>query len=248
MAKKNNHKAMSSSDSEDDVPLSSLKMKKTVAGKKKKRKAISSSESSSDSDDDIPLASLSKKMTKAPAKRKKVVRKSKKSPAKTKRNARSNSSKKAISVTTEDSYDTIIRSARYCSKKTLNKVLTKAHVVDGILIRWQYAFQWIYKGDKSPEPGFLMLRGFPGVFLGCKGDHIGQLKDKRDWNCDLLPTSSHLSKRPGAELKELLIKAIEGQIQDLLENEPRQNEKERLKSQLEEELIRVKRIDPAKLK
>ena len=155
--------------------------------------------------------------------------------------------------------------------------------------RWQYAFQWIYKGDKSPvsyvnapcpkhyiwssvcslkicvckEPGFLMLRGFPGVFLGCKvipcapfwrncraageggnhsdmfgclkltarnrtyslmcqGDHIGQLKDKRDWNCDLLPTSSHLSKRPGAELKELLIKAIEGQIQDLLENEPRQ--------------------------
>ena len=56
----------------------------------------------------------------------------------------------------------------------------------------------------------------------CQGDHIGQLKDKRDWNCDLLPTSSHLSKRPGAELKELLIKAIEGQIQDLLENEPRQ--------------------------
>lgn len=215
-------------DDDDDVPISS-RIKQKIQ------------EKDNDSDDDMPIAELIKKRG---VKAKEVVKKSRvqsdksvKKPEKSEKKSSEKSSsrseeppKKAkdaqFRVSTSDSdvfYDTL-----------------KGKLVQQLLCRWWYAYEWPRPEDiGQPPPGYEQLDGFLGVFVSTQADTLGKILDLRDKaEC---PCLVNFVKKPSAELKERCITAIENQIKSLEDLEGEDSVKE-LKTQLRE----VKRVDVGK--
>ncbi len=117
----------------------------------------------------------------------------------------------------------------------------KEQAVEAILVRWPYAgILWEYgigKGGAEAPPGFLPMRGFPGVSVGVEGDVLGMLQVRFELAlllrfCPPLtrapappqdsrpsaprPSYSYLIALPTSTLKDMWKKAIAGQSAALI--------------------------------
>jgi len=211
---------------DDDLPIASLANKRppTSSGKPPlapKRKSVAAD---SDDDDDIPLAKLAKasspklsvkvkvKTNNSPKKEKATAPPKKNpNPAKTKAAAAAKKKVEKVVDTSVVSKDSSTISGLYSSS-------TKGQMVNKLLCRWWYAIEWPNKADiKDPPLGYEALEGYPGVNVCVKGDKIGSLLDNR--NEAACPNFINLIHKSTVELKELLITALENQLQVLQEHE-----------------------------
>mmetsp|Transcript_8869 Transcript_8869/g.24565 ORF Transcript_8869/g.24565 Transcript_8869/m.24565 type:complete len:290 (+) Transcript_8869:154-1023(+) len=157
-----------------------------------------------DSDDDIPLSQLSgkAKKTKPPApknngtKKKPAASAAKK--AKTKATKKAAPAKKAGGKGYDHASD-----ALYGSK------CDKGLLVQRLLCRWWYAYDWPENAQKEPPEKYDALDGFPGVFVCTSGDQVGHILDTRDE--ESRPCFQNFTKKSSAELKQLLLQALDGQ-------------------------------------
>jgi hypothetical protein len=95
----------------------------------------------------------------------------------------------------------------------------KGLIVQMLLIRWWYAFDWPLPSEYTgkPPPGYEELDGMMGVYVSMNLEDLGNIVDLR--NKDMCPSLSNMSSKSTAELKELCIKAYQGQIAQLVESE-----------------------------
>lgn len=78
------------------------------------------------------------------------------------------------------------------------------------------------------------------MYVCVRGDQIGHVLDRR--NMEDCPNFSNLSKKPAAELKALVVKALEEQRRQLKEHE---GSNRKVEKRIEKELKWVQRLDPA---
>lgn len=95
----------------------------------------------------------------------------------------------------------------------------KGKMIQKLQCRWWYAIEWPAKEDveKALPYGYEMLDGYPGVSICTKGDDIGKMLDRRNHRTS--PCFKNLKAKDCEELKELLIRALEGQQEELIEHE-----------------------------
>jgi len=95
----------------------------------------------------------------------------------------------------------------------------KGRLIQSLLARWWYAYEWPDPKalPESTPKGYDALDGFPGVFICTQGSDVGKFLDKRDHTKS--PSFKNFSKKNSAELKEMLLSAIEKQMKVLLEHE-----------------------------
>lgn len=95
----------------------------------------------------------------------------------------------------------------------------KGLIVQMLLIRWWYAFDW-------PDPsayiaaasqGYEELDGMKGVFVSMNLEDLGKIADLRDK--EMCPSLKNMSSKPAAELQALCLKAYDGQIAQLADEE-----------------------------
>jgi hypothetical protein len=95
----------------------------------------------------------------------------------------------------------------------------KGLIVQNLLIRWWYAFDWPdptkYIGE-APQ-GYEELDGMKGVFVSMNLEDLGKILDLR--NKDMCPSLQNMSSKSAAELQALCLKAYDGQISQLAEAE-----------------------------
>ena len=119
----------------------------------------------------------------------------------------------------------------------------KGNLVQKLLVRWWYAFQWPKAGDwdvKDIPKGYEELDGFPGVFVSMDVTTLGNIIDLR--NNDMKPSLTHMSKKHPKEIQDLCILAYENQMKALEEAEGGSNDNTYL-HELKRELHTVKKID-----
>jgi hypothetical protein len=116
----------------------------------------------------------------------------------------------------------------------------KGMLVQRLLVRWWYAYDWPMPGDWDPNDvpaGYEELDGYPGVFVSMNVTSLGKLLDLRD--STMKPSLKNMSKKSAQELQELCVRAYENQILALEEAEgvgvP-------LLSELRRELHQVKKV------
>ncbi|KAL3796531.1 hypothetical protein ACHAW5_004433 [Stephanodiscus triporus] len=182
------------SDSSDDVPLSSLK-----SPQKKATKVKPAAKKSTSAKKDAPKKKATKKTeTKTPVKKKKSM-----------------SAKKASKVASSTS-----ASANYlCASSELYSQCDKGKLIQSLLVRWWYAYQWPDPKTlpASTPKGYDALDGFPGVYICTQGSNVGKFLDKRDR--DQAPSFKNFAKKNSEELKDMLLRAIERQLKDLIKYE-----------------------------
>lgn len=176
-------------------------------------------DSSDDDDDDIPLSQLAAKKKKAqtpPAKKKRATTngQTKTSSAKKKTTA-----KKTTSASTSTSASSGNKSYEYASAALYGTECDKGLLIQRLLCRWWYAFEWpvLSQENLHPPAGYDALDGFPGVFVGTSGDTVGQILDTRDHATK--PSFHNFAAKSAKELKDLLLAAIERQ-KEILEAQP----------------------------
>lgn len=175
----------------------------------------------SDSSDDAPLSSLKsakntappKKATKVKAKAKKATPKKKAASAKKKKGTTTKKSPKAKQSSSASTGNWL------CASGELYAQCDKGKLIQSILARWWYAYQW---PDLAALPaytptGYDALDGFPGVYICTQGGNVGKFLDKRDHT--RAPSFQNFARKSSAELKETLLKAIEEQLKVLIEHE-----------------------------
>ena len=116
----------------------------------------------------------------------------------------------------------------------------KGMLVQRLLVRWWYAYEWPLPGDWDPNDvptGYEELDGFPGVFVSMNVTSLGKLLDLRD--AAMKPSLKNMSKKSALELQELCVRAYESQIRALEEAE---GEGVPLLSELRKELHQVKKV------
>ena len=90
----------------------------------------------------------------------------------------------------------------------------KSKLVYGILKRWSYCLPRKSNGKVHvPEKNYIRC-GFDGVFVGVRGDVIGNIIDKRSYD-SLTPTYDALMTHSALELQKMLVNGIDAQIADL---------------------------------
>lgn len=117
----------------------------------------------------------------------------------------------------------------------------KGMLVQRLLVRWWYAYQWPKADDWSNTDvpsGYEELDGFPGVFVSMDVATLGTILDLRSE--DMKPSLRNMSKKSAKEIQELCIAAYEGQMSALVEAE---GEGVPLMQELRKELHQVRRID-----
>lgn len=115
----------------------------------------------------------------------------------------------------------------------------KGMLVQSILVRWWYAFDWPRLEEiADPPPGYELLDGFPGVFISTRVDSLGKILDLR--NMDTCPNLRNLSRKHSKELKDLCITAYTNQMKQLAVYE---GEDVKIYRTLRSELNKVKSID-----
>jgi len=94
----------------------------------------------------------------------------------------------------------------------------KGQLLQALLVRWWYAFDWPTKKEIGVPPvGYEEMDGFPGVFVSFNLDSLGAILDLRDMtNC---PSLKNLSKRTAKQIQDLAIEAITKQMTELQEAE-----------------------------
>ena len=169
-------------------------------------------EEESSEDEDVPLSALKESPKKKPTqngKKKQPPKKKEKTTPKKKKTTPSKTSTPSSSSTKYAS----LSAAFYGSK------CDKGLLIQRLLCRWWYAISWpdTSKLPQDPPENCDALDGFPGVYVCTKGDEVGKIIDLRDK--DKAPSFANLVKKTSEELKELLIKAIEEQLKQLIEVE-----------------------------
>jgi hypothetical protein len=156
----------------------------------------------SDSDEDLPLAKLKTPKAKTSAPAKKATPKKKETSAKKKTVVKSNSSVSLSSSRPGSGYN--------APSIELYTNCDKGKLIQAILVRWWYAYSWPSEECQAQTPkNYTALDGFPGVFVCTSGSDVGIIKDFRDHST--APTFKNFARKSAAELKDLLLKAIENQ-------------------------------------
>mmetsp|Transcript_27030 Transcript_27030/g.46112 ORF Transcript_27030/g.46112 Transcript_27030/m.46112 type:complete len:290 (-) Transcript_27030:209-1078(-) len=169
----------------------------------------------SDSSDDVPLTALKSKKTPPKAKEVKSAKKSSTKKAAPKKKA-SSSAKKKKPTTTKSASST---SNYLCASGELYPQCDKGKLIQSLLARWWYAYEWPDPKDipdYTPR-GYDALDGFPGVYICTQGSNVGKFLDNRDHSKS--PSFKNFAKKDSEELKEILLKAIDAQMKDLIEHE-----------------------------
>jgi len=167
--------------------------------------------SASDSSDDAPLKSLkSQKATvaKRGATKKKVAASTKKKKSTTKKKSLKPKQSSSSSV-----------GNWLCASGELYPQCDKGKLIQCILARWWYAYEW---PDAKTLPvytpkGYDALDGFPGVYICTQGSSVGKFLDRRDHT--QAPSFKNFARKSSVELKETLLKAIEEQLETLVEHQ-----------------------------
>jgi hypothetical protein len=202
---------------DDDVPISQLIAKKQEE----------------DSDDDLPIAKLIEKRGIKP---KEVVKSQKKKEKGTEKAQKSSDKEKSASPKRSEpprkAKDTVIRST---SDSDNFYETSKGQLVQKLLVRWWFAYEWPRAEDiGQPPAGYEQLDGFLGVFVStqvksflfasnyyskpsAQADTLGKILDLRDKK--QCPSLSNFIKKPSSELKDLCITALENQIKAVRELE-----------------------------
>ncbi|KAL3816750.1 hypothetical protein ACHAXA_004902 [Cyclostephanos tholiformis] len=187
------------SDSSDDVPLSSLKSPKKKATPTTE---VKPSKKSASAKKDAPKKKATKTKT----------TKSKSSTPKKKTSSTKKASKAAPSSSASTNY--------LCASSELYSRCDKGKLIQSLLVRWWYAYQWPDPKTipaSTPKGGYDALDGFPGVYICTQGSNVGKFLDKRDR--DQAPSFKNFAKKDSEELKDMLLRAIERQIKDLIKHE-----------------------------
>jgi hypothetical protein len=181
------------SDSSDDVPLSSLKSPAAPYTKAKQTKESKSGKK------DAPKKKAAKTKSKSSSTPKKKSASTKKS------------SKVAPSSSASTNY--------LCASSELYSRCDKGKLIQSLLVRWWYAYQWPDPKTipTSTPKGYDALDGFPGVYICTQGSNVGKFLDKRDR--DQAPSFKNFAKKDSEELKDMLLRAIERQMIDLIKHE-----------------------------
>lgn len=194
-----------------------------------------------DSEDDIPLSQLAasaKKTAKKPAtngKKKTPAKKaaaSKKAPAP----ARKSSNVSTASSSGDKTY-------RFPSAALYQTESLKGLLIQRLLCRWWYAYQWPDPASLPAKPpkNYDALGGYTGVYVCTSGDNVGKIKDLRDKS--QCPSFANFASKPASELKELLLKALQNQQTQLIEHEGEGTAQEK---ELKEMIKWTTKLDPAK--
>jgi len=165
---------------------------------------------SSDSDDDLPISELIKKrklaaaQSDSKAKEIKPERKAKQEPPPETKIVKKNDEPTKRTSKPSSSY-------RYRSS-VFYEDTEKGYMVQSLLVRWWYAINWPTEEDIGvPPPGYESLDGFKGVFVSTRTDSLGEILDLR--NKETCPNLHNLSSYHASKVKELLIIALEKQIE-----------------------------------
>jgi hypothetical protein len=214
------YRELSEDDEDDDVPLISLVAK---GGTKRKRESTNEAKPQNKS-------------------KEAVTKKAAKSKSSSKKNAPSSSKKKKPSVTTgkggspkkkppAKSSSTLSNTSSSKTYEWVSAALYGSNCDKGLLIqrllcRWWYAYTWPdLEHPILPVPDTLLydrLDGFPGVYIGTKGEVVGQIYDTRDLST--APTFTNFVRKPATELQELLIRAIDEQKRQLVATEEKNDD------------------------
>uniref|UniRef100_K3WSU4 Uncharacterized protein n=1 Tax=Globisporangium ultimum (strain ATCC 200006 / CBS 805.95 / DAOM BR144) TaxID=431595 RepID=K3WSU4_GLOUD len=112
----------------------------------------------------------------------------------------------------------------------------KGRLTQELLCRWWYAIEWPPVKAKEAE-----LDGFRGAYIRVKGDEMGSIVDTRTPIGK--PSFLHFFAMPSAEIQKLLVKAYEKQMQVLIEHE---GEDAPLLKELRSAKASAERISPEK--
>jgi hypothetical protein len=247
--------------SSDDVPLNSLAKQRPA-----KRSVASYAEDSGDDDedsddDDIPLASLVAKKpaakSKPPLKTKNGNKKSTTTAAAASKKRKTASSSTKTSSTTATSSSSSKKNYEWPSAALYGTESTKGLLIQRLLCRWWYAITWPdpSKLPDKPPKYYDSLDGFPGLYVctsqpgggpaangnKTKTKKVGHILDLRD--PDLAPDFTHFAKKPSQELQDLLLKALEQQMEQLIQVEGKGTPTEKELKQL---ITWTKKVNPTK--
>ena len=216
-------------DSSDDMPLSGLKNKTKQNGAlnddespRRKRtargKPVSYAEDDDDegSEDDIPLVMLKDSPKKKTSNgTKKAAPPAKKKAKATPKSKSKTSSASTVSKSTGSSADNY----QSASAALYGSGCKKGLLIQRLLCRWWYAITWPDPAalPKEPPKHYDALDGFPGVYICTEGDAVGAIQDIRDK--EKCPNFNNFAKKSSEELQQLLIKACQEQLRQLIEAE-----------------------------
>ena len=178
-------------------------------------------DSDDDSDDDIPLAALAAKVKKNATPVKKTNGAKTKAPAKKASASKKPAppSRKSSNVSSSGGGGSSDKTYEFASAALYQSESMKGLLIQRLLCRWWYAYTWPDSTSLPAKPPkhYDALDGFPGVYVCTEGDQVGQLLDLRDK--EQCPSFRNLARKPSAELRELLLKALENQKAQLVEHE-----------------------------
>lgn len=118
----------------------------------------------------------------------------------------------------------------------------KGLIVQNLLIRWWYAYSWPDpdKYTQNVPRGYEEMDGMKGVFVSMNLEDLGKVIDVRDK--EMCPSLKNMASKSTAELKELCIKAYQGQIAEITEAEGQEDTPAVIV--LKKELRHIMKIDP----
>ena len=195
-----------------------------------------------DSDDDIPLSQLAGKKQSSSNGSTKNGQKKKAAPAKKKTKAAASpkrppqTSSSSTSAASSKKYD-------YPSAALYQTECDKGLLIQRLLCRWWYAYEWPTNARTEPPPNYDRLDGFPGVFVCTSGDNVGHILDTRDNSTR--PCFRTFARKSSAEVKDLLLKAIDAQL-GVLENQQHAHDTTSVQKELKDMRKWANRINPQK--
>ncbi|CAH0479205.1 unnamed protein product [Peronospora belbahrii] len=207
------------SDSDDDVPLSSLR-KKTKEIKERVKVEVKTEglvngmgnttkrqeTIESDSDDNVPISGLMK--------RKKLKMDTKIKIEKLPQD--SSSLSKSTPRTVKKRVIKIKIRQQECTEQLYETL--KGRLAQELLCRWWYAMEWPpAKKSASKLHGVQELDGYPGAFIRVKGDDLGSIIDTR--LSAGKPSFLHFLAMSSEDLQKLLLHAYDRQMEVLIEHE-----------------------------
>ncbi|KAL7543099.1 hypothetical protein ACHAXR_012418 [Thalassiosira sp. AJA248-18] len=176
----------------------------------------------SDSSDDVPLSTLKSKKKEPPPKKAATKKSSAKKAAPKKKAATSAKKKKSTAAkkSSKTKQASSSSSSNYlCASSELYSQCDKGKLIQSLLARWWYSYQWPDPKSilASTPKGYDALDGFPGVYICTQGGEVGKFLDKRDK--EKAPSFKNFAKKDSEELKDMLLRAIEAQLEELIKHE-----------------------------
>uniref|UniRef100_A0AAV1UPD2 Uncharacterized protein n=1 Tax=Peronospora matthiolae TaxID=2874970 RepID=A0AAV1UPD2_9STRA len=217
------------SDSDDDVPLSSLRANKVatdevkvatdevkVATHEVKVEALLNGAETmkrqtafeSDSEDDVPISGLMKRQKLKVESKVKQEQVGGATPRSVTSKSTSRKGKKRVMK--------IKIRQQECTEELYESL--KGRLAQELLCRWWYAMEWPpVKKSGSKLHGVQQLDGFPGAYIRVKGDDLGSIIDTR--SSVGKPSLLHFLAMSSEDLLKLLLQAYDKQIEVLIEHE-----------------------------